>query len=81
MLGRYQRADEVKRGLVHLLEILGGVVPLVEDQRDVGNPAREILAPSHEFIRHTLESDAVVLISGVGVMEERDVAVRCDQQR
>jgi hypothetical protein len=78
MLGRNQRTYKMQRALVHQLQVIFGVVPLVEDQRDVVNLLRERTAACEPLLGHTLEGEAIVLIAGIGVMKQRNLAIGSD---
>jgi len=80
MLRGHERPDEVEWPLIDGGQILLGVVPLVEDQGDVANALAEHPAPFCQFLGHTREGHTVVLVTGIGVMKQRNVAVGSDQQ-
>ena len=80
MLSRDQGAHEVERAIPDDLQGVRGVIPLVENEGDVGRPLGEGPAAGQELIGHALEGHRVVLIPRVGVMEERDLTIGGDQQ-
>ena len=80
VLGGDQRAHEVIGRGLDGLEIVLGVVALVEDQGDVFDALDELLAPGHEGVGQPGEGGGVGLIARVRVMEQRHVEVGGDEQ-
>ena len=80
MLSWDQGADEVKRSLLDGLEVILRVVALVKDQGDVMDSLTQGSAPLGEFIGHAAEGGGIMLVAGIGVVQQRDFPVGRDQQ-
>ena len=76
-----ERADEVERALLDGLQIVLGVVALVEDESDVASAVGEKLTALGQLVGDTAEGDGIVLVTGIGVVEERHVTIGGDEQR
>ena len=68
------------RAVLQRPEVLGGAVPLVEDQRDrfdlAGDPAMTI----DQLVGQSGEGRPIGLVTGVGVVAERDMEIGGHQQ-
>jgi hypothetical protein len=80
VLRGHQRADEMKRTLGDRPQVGRRVVALVEDQGDVDGALRQLAAASRELAGDRAEGFGVVLVAGVGVVEQRHIAVGRDEQ-
>jgi len=80
MLCGHEGADEVEGSLSHGIEVFLRVVSLVEDQRDVTDALAQGAAPLGQFLGNTAEGCGIVLVTCIGVMQQRDVAVGGNQQ-
>jgi len=80
MLGCDQGADEVKRSLLDGFEVILGVVTLVKDQGDVPDSLAQGSAPLGQLLGHAAEGGGVMLVAGIGVVQQRDFPVGSDQQ-
>jgi len=80
MLRWDQRADEVERSLLDRLEVILRVVALVKDQRDVTDSLAQGTAPLGQFLGHAAEGGGIMLVAGIGVVQQRDLPVGSDQQ-
>jgi len=80
MLRWHQRADEMKRPLLDSSEVFFGIVPLIKDQSDVTDTLTKGAAPLGQFFGHAAEGDRIMLVAGIGVMEQRNITVAGDQQ-
>ena len=80
MLTGYQRSNEVEGPGVDSSQVLLGVIPFVEDERDVADILRKLPASFCQLLGHAGKHDGVVLVASVGAMKQRHVAVRGYQQ-
>lgn len=80
MLGWDQGADEVKRSLLDRLEVILRVVALVKDQGDVTDSLAQGPAPLGQLLGHAAEGGGIMLVAGIGVVQQRDFPVGSDQQ-
>src|SRR3990172_83617 len=71
----------MERPAVYGLEVILGVVSLVEDQRDVAGLVGQSPAAFGQLVHDAAEGHGVVLIARIGVVKERHLAVGGDQQR
>jgi len=62
------------------LEVVLGVVALVEDQGHVFGPVGDLAIAGDELVRQAGEGRGIGLVAGIGAVEERDVEVRGDQE-
>lgn len=75
MLTGHQRSDEMEGARVHGSEVLLGVIPLVEDERDITDTIRKFPAAVCQLFGHAGKCHRVVLVASVGAMKQGDVAV------
>ena len=75
MLGGHQRADKMQRALLHQIEVYFRVVSLVEDQCDLVYLFRQSTATGKQLIDDTVKHHRIVLIAGIGVMQQGYVAI------
>lgn len=80
MLGWDQGAHEVKRSLFDGLEVIPRVVALVKDQGDVTDSLAQGSAPLGQLLGHAAEGGGIMLVAGIGVVQQRDFPVGSDQQ-
>ncbi len=80
MLGWDQGTDEVKRSLLDGLEVILRVVALVKDQGDVTDSLPQGPAPLGQLFGHAAEGGGIMLVAGIGVVQQRDFSVGSDQQ-
>ena len=67
MLTGHQRSNEVVGAGFDGLQVLLGVIPLVEDERDVTDTFRKLPTAVRQLIRYVGECHRVVLVAGIGV--------------
>jgi len=80
MLRWDQGADEVKRSLLDCLEVILGVVALVKDQRHVTDSLAQGTAPLGQLVGHATEGGGIMLVAGIGVVQQGDLPVGSDQK-
>ena len=80
MLRWDQGADEVKRPLLDCLEVVLGVVALVKDQRDVTDSLAQGTAPLGQLLGQATEGGGIMLVAGIGVVQQWDLPIGSDQQ-
>ncbi len=81
VLGRDQRPDEVVGTLVDGLEVIQGVIPLIEDQGDVFHLRGQDVVALDQFLGQARKRRTLGLVARVRVVAQRDVKVRRHQQR
>ena len=79
-MGGYQRAHKVISARVEDLLIGGRVVAFVEHQRNRLAVAGQRLITRGEFFQHLGKGEAIVLIAGVDLPQQRHVKIHAHQQ-
>jgi len=80
MLRWDQGADEVKRSLLDQLEVILGVVALVKDQGEVMDSFAQGTAPLGQLVGHATEGGGIMLVAGIGMVQQGDLSVGRDQE-
>jgi len=80
MLRGDQGADEVKRSLLDRLEVVLRVVALIKNQRDVMDSLAQGTAPLGQFLGHAAKGAGIMLVAGIGVVQQGDFPVGSNQQ-
>ena len=80
MLSGHQGADEVQPRAGHTLQVLLGVIPLVEDQGQIGRAAGQLAAAHRHLLDERPKGGRVMLVAGIAVMQQRDLPVGRDHQ-
>jgi hypothetical protein len=80
MLRWDQGADEVERSLLEPLEVIPRVVALVKDQREVTDSFAQGTAPLGQLVGHATEGGGIMLVAGIGVVQQGDLPVGSDQE-
>jgi len=80
MLRWDQGANEVKRSLLDCLEVILGVVAFVKDQRDVTDSLAQGTAPLGQLLGYATEGGGIMLVTGIGVVQQGNLSVGSDQQ-
>ena len=81
MLGGHQRANEAIGALGDRLEVVLGVVALVEHQRDVFGGAADVAVARGECVGQAGEGGRVGGVTGIGAVQQWQVGVGGDEQR
>ena len=80
MLGGHQRSDKMERPLRDGVQVILGIIPLVENQRDITNTLAQDAASLCQFRGDARIGNAIVLVAGIGVMKQRNVTIGGNQQ-
>ncbi len=80
MLCWNQGTDEVERSLLDRLEVILRVVAFIKDQRDVMDSLAQGTTPLGQLVGHATEGGGIMLVAGIGVVQQGDLPVGSDQQ-
>lgn len=81
MLARHQRADDVAGAVAQGLDVFPTVAALVEDQHDLAFPLGvEDMKARGQCIRKTAKGRRIRLVSGIRMVQDGQVVIRCREQ-
>jgi hypothetical protein len=75
VVGRRQRADETDAAFLDQCVVVGGVLPGVVDQGEIGDITGELPVAGDELFEHGGELGDVGAVAGIGVGEQWDAAI------